>query len=204
MLSIFVLLLPLYVARAQVDFSHFELNVGIGGEAYFASEEFMMGVMDVWYYGPESISAMYRNCYDVQISPTLSLGWAYNIHDRLAVVGSFGFNRVSAQYFNPFTNEETSRETCYRFDILVGARFNWVYYREAACYSQLQIGGTFHTPGDYWSRNELSQGHLGFQVTALGLRWGSNLFCFGEWGWGTEYFAFFLITGIRIGVGYKF
>lgn len=220
------LFLPLFAAKAedysspsdslaggrsssQILFSEepphrFELNLGLGGEAYFASEEFMMGVMDVWYYGPSSVAEMYHYCYDVKISPTLSMGWAYNIHNRLAVVGSFGCNRVNAQYFNPFTNEEISREMCYRFDILVGARVYWTFEKAFACYSQIQLGVTFHSPGDYWSRNELSQKHNGFQLTAIGLSMGNHLFCFGELGWGTEYFAIGLITGIRVGAGLKF
>lgn len=188
----------------QFDMRKFEINVGIGGEALYASEEFLVGVMDVRYYGPETATEMYNGCYDAEISPTVSVEWAYNLNRFWSVVGSLGGNRVRASYFDPFNNALLNSETAYMFDVLAGVRYRWKHSKNFSLYSQLQFGGTFNTPAEYWSRNKTSQSHIGFQITGLGLTFGSRLFGLAEFGWGTEYFGVAVVTGARVGLGYKF
>lgn len=188
----------------QFDMRKFEINVGIGGEALYASEEFLVGVMDVWYSGPETATEMYNGCYDAEISPTVSVEWAYNLNRFWSVVGSLGGNRVRASYFDPFNNALLNSETAYMFDVLAGVRYRWKHSKNFSLYSQLQLGGTFNTPAEYWSRNKMSQSHIGFQITGLGLTFGSRLFGLAEFGWGTEYFGVAVVTGARVGLGYKF
>ena len=188
----------------QFDMRKFEINVGIGGEALYASEEFLVGVMDVRYSGPETATEMYNGCYDAEISPTVSVEWAYNLNRFWSVVGSLGGSRVRASYFDPFNNAFLNSETAYMFDVLAGIRYRWEHSKNFSLYSQLQLGGTFNTPAEYWSRNEMAQNHFGFQITGLGLTFGSRLFGLAEFGWGTEYFGVAVVTGARVGLGYKF
>ena len=193
-----------YKSWRTIPKKRFEINAGIGGEALIAASEFTLGVMDVWYFGPESVTDMYLGCYDADISATVSLELAYYLNDRWAIVGSFGGNRVNATYFNPYTGAALNRETLYSFDIMAGARLQYVSKKLITVYSQLQFGLAFHTPGDYWSRNTMAQKKLAFQFTPVGVTFGSNLYGFGEFGWGTEYVAIGIITGARVGVGYRF
>ena len=147
---------------------------------------------------------MYNGCYDAEISPTVSVEWAYNLNRFWSVVGSLGGNRVRASYFDPFNNALLNSETAYMFDVLAGVRYRWEHSKNFSLYSQLQLGGTFNTPAEYWSRNKTSQSHIGFQITGLGLTFGSRLFGLAEFGWGTEYFGVAVVTGARVGLGYKF
>ena len=181
-----------------------EMNVGIGGEALFASEEFLLGIMDYWYEGPESVREMHAGCYDARISNTYSLEAAYELSIKWSMVGSFGTNRVSATFFSPYSGKELFSETDYYFDILLGPRYYWSRQSWYSAYSQAQFGATFHGPGEYWNRNKTAQSHFGFQITALGFTLGERLYAVGEFGWGTEYFAIGLITGFRFGIGYRF
>ncbi len=187
-----------------IDMKKCELNVGLGGEALFATDEFLFGVMDVDYRGPGTVGGMYSGCYDVDISATLSLDWAYNLDKRWSVVGSFGGNRVKARYFDPFSGLETGRETTYMLDILAGMRYRYMHKEKVSMYSQLQFGVSLNTKGDYWSRNSVSSNHFGWQITAFGISFGSSLFGVCELGWGSEYVAVGIVTGMRLGVGYKF
>ena len=198
-----------YRSWRSIPKKRFEINAGIGGEALIATNEFLLGVMDRWYYGPESVTDMYLGCYDANISTTVSLEWAYYLNNRWAIVGSFGGNRVNATYFNPYTGAELNRETLYSFDIMAGARIRWyvsenVSEKFVTVYSQVQLGLAFHTPGEYWSRNSMAQNKWAYQLTPVGVTFGSNLYGFGEFGWGTEYIAIGIITGARVGVGYRF
>lgn len=186
------------------DMKRFEVSLGTGTEAFFASEEFPLGMMDVWYLGPSSVVDLYEGCYDVNISVTVSAEWAYNLNYRWALVGSFGGNRVRAQYFDPISGIQTHTETTYMFDILAGARYRYIHFEKFSLYSQLQLGYTFHTPGEYWNRNKKAQNQLGWQITGLGITVGRDLFFQAEGGWGSEYFAQGMIPGIRLGIGYKF
>ena len=196
--------LDAFRSEAYFKMRRWEVNAGIGGEALFATHEFTLGVMDIWYSGPNTVVDMYGDCYNVDISPTVSIEGVYNLNKRWAIVGSIGGNKVDASFFNPYTDAKIGSETTYMFDILAGARYRYVHQSNMSVYSQLQFGTTFHTKGDYWSRNSQSQNHFGWQVTALGITYGSRLYVFGEFGWGTEYVAIGLITGGRFGVGYKF
>ena len=189
---------------ADFDYRKFEINVGIGGEPYYAGDEFLIGVMDVWYLGPESVTEMVEKCYDIDISATVSLELAYNLNKRWAIVGSFGGDRMKVDYFDPFSGSRTGSETGYMFDVLAGVRYRYVHKPNLSLYSQGQLGVTFHTKSDYWRRNELAMNPLGFQITALGITFGNRLYGFGEFGWGTEYVAIGIFTGARIGIGYKF
>ena len=182
----------------------FDINIGLGGETFYATNEFLLGVMDVWYEGPNSVKSMYANCYDVTISPTLSIEWAYNLNKQWAVVGSVGVNRAQASYFDPFTDAELRHETLYGYDILAGARYHYVRKQNYSLYSQVMLGATFHTKGEYWKHNELANNHFGWQITGLGITGGNRLYGFGEFGWGTEYVAIGMITGMRFGFGYRF
>ena len=118
------------------DVSHrFEVNIGIGGEPFFASKEFMIGVMDVEYSGPGSAKQMFENFYDVKLRPTVSLEWAYNINKNWAVAGSIGFNKVAAKFFDPFTDVLLSEEKTYMMDILCGIRYTYVRKKFISLYS---------------------------------------------------------------------
>ena len=193
-----------YKSWRSIPKKRFEINVGIGGEALIASDEFLLGVMDVWYDGPSSVKEMYLGCYDANISATVSFEWAYYLNNRWAIVGSFGGNHVNATYFNPYSGAELNRETLYAFDIMAGVRIRYVSERLVTVYSQVQFGLTFYTPGEYWSRNATAQKKTAYQITPVGVTFGSNFYGFGEFGWGTEYIAVGMITGARVGVGYRF
>ena len=180
-----------------------EVNVGIGGEAEFATEEFLIGVMDVWYGEPSSVKEMHRGSYDVSIWPTISINGVYNLDRVWAIVGSFGLNIVKAEYFNPYTDVSTGKETTFMFDMLAGLRYKYVHEKNMSIYSQLMFGATFHSKGEYWNRNSFAEKHFGWQVTGIGVTFGSRIYGFTELGWGSEYVAI-VVPGCRVGVGIKF
>lgn len=186
------------------EMKRFEVNVGMGGEAFFATDEFLLGVMDIWYLGPDSAGAMHEMCYDADISATLSVEWCYNLDPYWSIVGSLGGNRVRAKYFNPYTGKAMADETTYMFDILVGGRYRYVHRRFFSVYSQVLLGANFHTCGDYWDRNETAKIPIAWQLTGLGLTFGNRLYGLCEFGWGSEYVAVGMITGARVGLGFKF
>ncbi len=99
--------------KSSFKMNKWEVNVGIGGEAEFATEEFLIGVMDVWYGEPSSVKDMHRGSYDVSIWPTISINGVYNLDREWAIVGSFGLNIVKAEYFNPYTDVSTGKETTF-------------------------------------------------------------------------------------------
>ena len=120
------------LAQTKDGISSFEANIGIGGEPYFASKEFLLGVMDVEHNGPHTAKHLFDNCYDVKISPTISLEWVYNFNTKWAVAGSIGYNKVAAKYFDPFTDDLFSEEKTYMLDILCGLRYTYVRKRIGA------------------------------------------------------------------------
>lgn len=182
----------------------YELSIGSAGEPYYAMDVFPFGVMDIWYHGTGSLEMLNSECYDVLVTPTASVEFAYHINANFAIIGSFGCSQARVTYYDPFTESPKSKEELYMFDLLAGLRLS--YYRNdfLCCYSQLQFGATAHTPGTYWNYNEYANSRFGWQVTALGLSFGKRLFGSLEFGWGSEYCAIGLVTGSRIGIGYKF
>ena len=189
--------------KSSFKMNKWEVNVGIGGEAEFATEEFLIGVMDVWYGEPSSVKDMHRGSYDVSIWPTISINGVYNLDREWAIVGSFGLNIVKAEYFNPYTDVSTGKETTFMFDMLAGLRYKYVHEKNMSIYSQLMFGATFHSKGEYWNHNSFAEKHFGWQVTGIGVTFGSRIYGFTELGWGSEYGAI-LVPGCRVGVGIKF
>ena len=89
------------------------------------------------------------------------------------------------------------------FDMLAGLRYKYVHEKNMSIYSQLMFGATFQSKGEYWNRNSFAEKHFGWQVTGIGVTFGSRIYGFTELGWGSEYVAI-LVPGCRVGVGIKF
>ena len=189
---------------ADFDYRKFEINIGIGGQPYFASYEKPFGVEFFGHNSPNFVVELVDNCYDVDISATVSVDWAYNLDKRWAIVGSFGGNRVMASFFDPFKNTMTGSETTFMFDILAGVRYHHFNSKVISTYSQAMLGVSFHTKGEYWNRNRYANYHFLPQVTAFGITLGSRVFFLSELGWGSEYSSYSFIPGARIGLGFKF
>ena len=175
----------------------FEINFGLGSLPFYSTEESSSNRKS-HYAGayPASLGELYHDCYDVHISPTFSTEWAYFLNGRWSLVGSLGFNQARASFFDPHTDACLKSETAYCFDILAGLRLYHRHLSHLNIFSQLMFGAVFHTGGEYLSNNPAVK-TFGWQITPIGLSYGSRVYGLMEAGWGTEY------LGIRIGAGIK-
>ena len=182
----------------------YEIIAGLGIVPIESWYDTGFGVTDVWYYGPESVQDMYDGCYDATYSPTYSVEFAYHLKERWDLCASMGFATVSVDHFDPFTNDKLNHEDLLAFDLQVGARRYHSSKSSFRMYSQLTVGARFLSKSDFWYNKTPANRNLAFQVTALGLTFGKTVFASAEFGWGTDYMAFGLIPGIKLGLGYRF
>lgn len=64
------------------------------------------------------------------------------------------------------------------------------------------MGANIRGKGHYWKLNKRGR-NVGFQVTGIGATIGNRVYALAELGWGSEYFAVGIVTGVRLGVGFK-
>ena len=196
------------VLKDPID-NRFEIIAGLGIAPMTAWYDTGIGAMDFWYDGPLSVQKMYDCCYDATYSPTYSIELAYHLKNRWDLCASMGFATVSVDRFDPFSNQKLNHEDLYSFDIQVGVRRYHVAKRVFRMYSQITVGAGFFSKSGFWDivrkYNEAqAPKNLAFQVTGLGLTLGKKAFASTEFGWGSDYMAFGVIPGFKLGLGYRF
>ena len=189
--------------------NRFEIIGGFGADPLVAYNDFPAGVMDIWYFGPESVQEMFDRCYDAKYSMTYALEFAYHYKKRWDICASAGYSTVDVTYFDPFTNQQLSKDHSFTFDIQAGIRRYHKVKKSFSMYSQLTVGASFYGKSDFWDINyKYSDSniprYLAFQITGLGLSLGKKLFASAEFGWGTEYIMVGVLPGCKFGVGYRF
>ncbi len=187
----------------------FEITFGFGGAPLVSFYEYPVGAEILSYEGPHSAQEMYDRCYDASYSMAYSLEFAYHMFDRWDLCSSMGLVTASVDRFDPFTDQKLNHEDLYTVDFQVGARRYHKIKDSFRFYSQATIGASFYSNSDFWDiPREYSDSkipkHLAFQITALGLSFGHNMIGSVELGWGTEYIAIGLVSGIRMSLGYRF
>lgn len=195
----------------ETDFTdnRYEIIGGFGLVPIHAYYDTGIGAMDIWYNGPESVHDMYDYCYDATYSMTYSLEFAYHFKDRWDFCASAGYSTVDITYFDPFTDQELSKDHSYSFDLQAGVRRYHVIKNSFRLYSQATIGFCIHDNSHYWDIICSRLGadatrYVAFQITGLGLSFGKKLFASGEFGWGTDYCMVGVMPGMKLGVGYRF
>lgn len=192
--------------------NRFEIIVGCGIAPIAAYYDTGIGVMDIWYHGPESVQEMYDRCYDATYSPTYSVEFAYHLKKRWDICANLGYSNVSVDRFDPFTNQKLNHEDLFTIDTQLGVRRYHVIKNSFRMYSQVTVGVNINSNSDFWyiPIKYDSDGDypipqkLGFQITGLGLAFGKKLFGSFEVGWGTEYVILGLLPGMKAGIGYRF
>ena len=189
--------------------NRFEIIVGCGIAPIAAYYDTGIGVMDIWYHGPESVQEMYDRCYDATYSPTYSVEFAYHLKKRWDICANLGYSNVSVDRFDPFTNQKLNHEDLFTIDTQLGVRRYHVIKNSFRMYSQVTVGVNINSNSDFWDlllkyEDSKIPENLGFQITGLGLAFGKKLFGSFEIGWGTEYVILGLLPGMKAGIGYRF
>ena len=189
--------------------NRFEIIVGCGIAPIAAYYDTGIGVMDIWYHGPESVQEMYDRCYDATYSPTYSVELAYHLKKRWDICANLGYSTVSVDHFDPFTNQKLNHEDLFTIDTQLGVRRYHVIKNSFRMYSQVTVGVNINSNSDFWDlllkyEDSKIPENLGFQITGLGLAFGKKLFGSFEIGWGTEYVILGLLPGMKAGIGYRF
>ena len=192
--------------------NRFEIIVGCGIAPIAAYYDTGIGVMDIWYHGPESVQEMYDRCYDATYSPTYSVELAYHLKKRWDISANLGYSTVSVDHFDPLTNQKLNHEDLFTIDVQLGVRRYHVIKNSFRMYTQVTVGVNINSNSDFWDipikynydgDYPIPQ-KLGFQITGLGLAFGKKLFGSFEVGWGTEYVILGLLPGMKAGIGYRF
>lgn len=220
MLAILAAVIP-YAVQAQEKQRKFEINVGISTPGMIEMQDSKLsglGFEHFDYYYDQLLSDLDKESYKSTLYPCLSVEAAYKLADagffkRLDLVGFVGLHNVYFENID-IVNNNISKETATKLDILVGFRYNIVKNTYFNMYSQFLAGGAVGAKSGYWKMmsEKWSEGgsptmqftFLGFNVK-LGRR-ESRLGAMVELGFGSEYAVsnLFIIPGVRTGLSYKF